>query len=251
MATAATLDPSTGGPRGKLYLVPNLLGLVPPADILPARTLAVARALRHFVVETAKPARQFLGSLDLPVPLQTVGIEVVPERPAAEDGTRLLLPALHGLDVGLLSDAGCPGVADPGAAIVAAAHRLGIAVVPLVGPSSILLGLMASGMNGQTFCFHGYLPVVQDARANALRRLDDEIERAGATQVFIETPYRNDVMLAAILAHCRPHRQVCIAADLTLQTEWIRSTSVASWRKHPSAPVGKRPALFLLGRPAV
>ncbi len=153
---------------GRLYLVPNLLGIVPPEDVLPARTLAVARRLGHFVVENAKPARLFLKTLGAACPLQQLAIAELGERPTPQRCAELLGPARAGADLGLLSDAGCPGVADPGALLVAAAHREGIVVVPLVGPSAILLALMASGMNGQGFAFHGYLPV----KAGRARRRD-------------------------------------------------------------------------------
>src|SRR6185436_19886991 len=155
---------------GRLYLVPNLLGVVPPADVLPARTIAIARTLRHFVVETAKPARQFLKTLEHPLPMREIAIEEIGERPSAQRLAALLAPLDAGHDVGVLSDAGCPGVADPGTLLVAAAHRRGIAVTPLVGPSAVLLALMASGLNGQGFAFHGYLPVKAEARDDKIRR---------------------------------------------------------------------------------
>src|SRR5512134_3651524 len=153
---------------GRLYLVPNLLGVVAPEDVLPARTIAVARTLEHFVVENAKPARAFLKTLGIAKPLRELAMATLPERPTAGDCAALLAPTRDGFDVGLVSDAGCPGVADPGAPLVAAAHAEGIAVVPLIGPSAVLLALMASGMNGQRFTFHGYLPVKPDARHDAI-----------------------------------------------------------------------------------
>src|SRR5512143_2092283 len=182
---------------GRLYLVPNLLGIVPPENVLPARTIAVARGLAHFVVENAKPARQFLKSLAPATPLQAIAIDEIGTDPTAQQCEALLAPARAGHDMGLVSDAGCPGVADPGAGVVAAAHRLGIAVVPLVGPSSVVLALMASGMNGQGFAFHGYLPVKPDARTAAIRRLEADSQATGRAQLFIETPYRKAALLAA------------------------------------------------------
>ena len=234
--------------RGTLYLVPNLLGVVPPEAVLPAGTLAVARRLRHFVVENAKPARQFLKSLTLDVPVATLRIIVLPQPLQLQSCADLLAPLRRGEDVGLLSDAGCPGVADPGAALVAAAHRAGIRVVPLVGASALLLGLMASGFNGQSFRFNGYLPVASAQRVLRLRALDDEIAHTGCTQLFIETPYRNQAMLDAILATCRNVTELCIAVDLTLPTEWISSAAIARWRQQSIPSLAKRPALFLLGR---
>jgi 16S rRNA (cytidine1402-2'-O)-methyltransferase len=147
----------------------------------------------------------------------------------------------------LVSDAGCPTIADPGASLVAAAHRARVPVVPLVGPSALLLAMMASGMNGQDFAFHGYLPVRADARAAALRKLDDAVARSGATQLFIETPYRNEAMVAAVILACRPQTRFCVAADLTLATEQVISHSIAEWRAAPKPGLSGRPAMFLLG----
>jgi 16S rRNA (cytidine1402-2'-O)-methyltransferase len=232
---------------GKLYLLPNLLGAVEPAAVLPASTLAVARRLRHFVAETPKAARAFVKSLPSEHALQDIAFAELNEHTPARDVAALLAPVLAGEDVALLSDAGCPGVADPGALLVAAAHRDGVAVVPLVGPSALLLALMASGMNGQKFVFHGYLPVRAEARAGALRSLDAATTTSGATQLFIETPYRNEAIVTAVLAVCRPRTLFCVAADLTLPSEQIVSRSVEQWRTAPRLHLTGRPAMFLLG----
>lgn len=231
---------------GRLFLVPNLLGVVPPENVLPARSIAVARNLAHFVVENAKPARHFLKSLAPVLPLQEIAIEEIGADPTPQRCESLLAPARAGHDLGLVSDAGCPGVADPGAGVVAAAHRLGITVVPLVGPSSILLALMASGMNGQGFAFHGYLPVKAEPRAEAIRRLESESARTGHAQIFIETPYRNSALLEALAQNLRPATRLCVAADLTLETESVESRPVREWRGHDYARYTKRPAIFLL-----
>lgn len=233
---------------GVLYLIPNLLGAVPPAAVLPQQTIDVARSLRHFVVETPKTARQFVKSLAPKMPLQSIAFEELNEHTLSDRIAALLAPALAGHDVGVLSDAGCPGIADPGAALVALAHRAGVRVVPLVGPSAILLALMASGMNGQAFAFHGYLPVSAQARLAQLKALDDAVSKTGATQLFIETPYRNEALVAATLQSCRPATQFCVAVDLTLASEQVISRPIADWRKVPRPELGKRPALFLLGR---
>jgi len=218
------------GAAGTLYLLPNLLGAVDPGSVLPARTIAVARRLRHFVVETPKAARAFVKSLPSDHALQDIAFAELNEHTPPQDVAALLAPALAGEDLALVSDAGCPGVADPGAPLVRAAHLAGIRVVPLVGPSALLLGLMASGMNGQDFAFHGYLPVRADARAAALRVLDGAVARTGATQLFIETPYRNDAVVDAVLAACRPRTRFCVAADLTLGSEQIVSRTIEQWR---------------------
>jgi 16S rRNA (cytidine1402-2'-O)-methyltransferase len=235
------------GAAGKLYLLPNLLGAVEPASVLPAQTLSVARRLRHFIVETPKAARAFLKSLPSDHAIQDIAFAELNEHTPARDVAALLAPVLAGEDAALLSDAGCPGVADPGALLVAAAHRAGIVVVPLVGPSALLLALMASGMNGQKFFFHGYLPVRAEARAAALRSLDAAAASSGATQLFIETPYRNEAIVAAVLAVCRPRTLFCVAADLTLPSEQIVRRTVEQWRKAPSLRLAGRPTMFLLG----
>lgn len=232
--------------HGRLFVVPSLLGLVPPENVLPARTIAVARGLGHFVVENAKPARAFLKTLRPERPLQELSIVEIGPDPTPERCAELLAPALAGHDVALVSDAGCPGVADPGAAVVAAAHRARIAVVPLVGPSSVLLALMASGMNGQSFAFRGYVPVKPDARAAALKAIEAESRRSGAAQVFIETPYRNEALAAAIVAACGPATRLCIAADLTLATESVESRTIRDWKGRDFARYAKRPAIFVL-----
>jgi 16S rRNA (cytidine1402-2'-O)-methyltransferase len=233
---------------GRLYLLPNLLGVVPPGSVLPQRTLDVARELKHFVVETPKAARQFLKTLGTNYPLQMLQLCELNEHTPPERVDALLAPAIEGEDFGLLSDAGCPGVADPGATLVASAHRAGIPVVPLVGPSAVLLALMASGMNGQAFAFRGYLPAKPLARAAALKSLDHALARTGATQLFIETPYRNDALVETVLEACSPATRFCVAADLTLPSELILSRPIAAWRKEDRPALARRPAMFLLGR---
>jgi len=231
---------------GRLYLVPNLLGVVPPDDVLPARTIAVARRLVHFVVENPKPARQFLKMLGTEHPIQALELAELGERPSPQRCAELLGPARGGADVGMLSDAGCPGVADPGALLVAAAHREGIVVVPLVGPSAVLLALMASGMNGQGFAFHGYLPVRPEARGEAIRRLEAASRRDGIAQLFIETPYRNAALIGALVEACRPGTRLCVAAELTTPAETVESRPIGAWRGRDLARYAKRPAMFVL-----
>jgi len=235
-------------PYGRLFLVPNLLGAVPPQHVLPARTIEIARGLMHFVAETPKAARSFLRTLAPRHALQAITIDELNDRVPSDRIHALLAPALAGHDMGMLSDAGCPGVADPGALLVAAAHQAGVRIVPLVGPSAVLLALMASGMNGQAFTFHGYLPVKADARAKALASLDDAVTRSGATQLFIETPYRNDATLDAALVACRTATRLCVAADLTLPAEQVISRSIAQWRTASRPTLAKRAAMFVLGR---
>ena len=231
---------------GTLYLVPNLLGIVPPDEVLPAKTIAVARRLDRYIVENAKPARAFLKSLDPARPMREIALVEIGTDPPNARAAELLAGARAGHDIGLLSDAGCPGIADPGASIVAAAHRDRILVVPLVGPSAVLLALMASGMNGQGFTFHGYLPVKRPARAEALRALEAGSHRTGHAQLFIETPYRNEALLASIVETCKPSTRLCVAADLTLDSESVESRAIADWKGRDFGRYAKRPAIFVL-----
>ena len=231
---------------GALYIVPNLLGVVAPDRVLPSHTIDTARRLASWVVETPKAARAFLKSVGPTRPIVELAIEALPSGDDPHAFAGVLATLRRGEDVGLLSDAGCPGVADPGAALVAAAHRAGIRVVPLVGPSAILLALMASGMNGQHFCFHGYLPVKPEARAQRLRAIEQQSRTQQRAEVFIETPYRNVALLRAMGQTLAPRTQVCVAADLTLGTEIIERRAAADWRTGELARFDKRPAMFVV-----
>ncbi len=231
---------------GRVVLVPNLLGAVAPEGVLPLRTLETARSISNWVVETPKAARAFLKSLGMPRPIAELSIEALGDAPPPARLAVLLAPARAGSDLGILSDAGCPGVADPGSMLVAAAHAEGLRVVPLVGPSALLLALMAAGMNGQRFAFHGYLPVAAEARRSTLRGLENASRTTGCTQVFIETPYRNVVMLQSLSETLRPGTHLCVACDLTLPTESIVSQSVSAWRGRDFSQYAKRPAIFLI-----
>jgi 16S rRNA (cytidine1402-2'-O)-methyltransferase len=231
---------------GTLYLVPNLLGLAAPDAVLPRRTIDIARRLDRWVVETPKAARAFLKSLDMQGRIADLDITSLADGRAGHDPDPALTALAAGHDVGLLSDAGCPGVADPGAALVAAAHARGVRIVPLVGPSAILLALMASGMNGQRFCFHGYLPVKPEPRANALRAIEQQSRASERTEICIETPYRNAALLRAMSQTLSPPTRVCIAADLTRSTESIACRKAAQWRNEDAQRYDRRPAIFLL-----
>ena len=231
---------------GTLYLVPNLLGIVAPEAVLPARTIDIARRLDRWVVETPKAARAFLKSLDVQRPIAELDIARLADGRAAHAVDPALAAIAAGHDVGLLSDAGCPGVADPGAALVAAAHARGLHVVPLVGPSAILLALMASGMSGQRFCFHGYLPVKPEPRASALRAIEQQSRAGERTEICIETPYRNAALLRAMSETLSARTRVCVAADLTLATESIACRTALEWRSQDAQRYDRRPAIFML-----
>jgi 16S rRNA (cytidine1402-2'-O)-methyltransferase len=215
--------------------------------VLPEETRRIASGLTTFIVEHAKTARAFLKRLPVATPLQQLTLSELSEHTPANQLESLLAPLLAGQDVGLISEAGCPAVADPGADLVNLAHRRGIPVKPLVGPSSILLALMGSGLVGQRFAFHGYLPAKPEDRLKALRELEKRAEKEDAAQVFIETPYRNRVMLEGILAACRPDTWLAMACDLTGPDEFMHSRTVNEWRRAPP-DIDRRPCVFLLWR---
>lgn len=229
-----------------LYLIPVPLGPVSPDACLPPDTLAVARRLEHFVVERAKTARAHLKAMGHPQPLQALQIEELNEHTPAAAIPALLAPLKAGHDVGLLSEAGCPAVADPGAALVLAAHRENISVVPLIGPSSILLALMASGLGGQRFAFHGYLPAKEPERSQAIRELEKTARKEKATQLFIETPYRSAALLDALAAALAPDTLVSVGADLSLPGQLIQTRSARAWRGQADT-VKDRLVVFGLG----
>ena len=220
-----------------LYAIPAALG-GPPADALPDSSIRIVRSLRDFAVENAKSARGFLGGLGLAV--RDLNIVVIDS-----DVLSLLRPLREGRSLGVLSEAGCPAIADPGAALVEAAHREGFRVLPLVGPSSITLALMASGLEGQRFAFCGYLPRDKAEREARIRELEKRSRKENETEIFIETPYRNEAMMNSLLSTCSSSSLVCVAADLTLPTESIITRNVQQWRR-AGAVVGRRPAVFLL-----
>jgi 16S rRNA (cytidine1402-2'-O)-methyltransferase len=222
-----------------LYLIPAPLG-GPAVEIVPAATAQAVRSLRDFAVENAKTARAYLAALGMPCAMRELSI-----REIGEDSTALLAPLREGRSLGVISEAGCPAVADPGADLVAAAHREGFRVIPLAGASALLLALMASGLEGQRFAFCGYLPRDKRERVERIRSLERRSRAERETQIFIETPYRNDALLDALLESCDDGTRLCVAADLTLPTEEIATRTVAQWRGARTA-LGKRPAVFLL-----
>lgn len=219
-----------------LYAIPTPLGGAADAVLAPA-ALATIRSLKDFAVENAKSARAFLASIGLPVRELNI-FELERENDP-------LKPMREGRPLGLLSEAGCPAIADPGASLVEAAHREGFKVVPLVGPSSLILALMASGLEGQRFAFCGYLPREAAEREKKIRALEKRSRSEDETEIFIETPYRNDALLTSLLGVSSPGTRICVASDLTLESESVKTKTVADWRKAPPA-IGKRPTVFLL-----
>ena len=231
---------------GTLYLIPVTLGDDNIAQVLPANVITVAQQLDTFVVETEKPARHFLSTIKTAKPVRELTLHLLNEHTDNKALPDLLKPLLAGKDVGLMSDAGCPGVADPGAKLVALAHQKGIRVVPLVGPSSILLSLMASGLNGQQFAFLGYLPVDKTERNQKLKEIEKRAQIHNETQIFIETPYRNQHMLEAILSTCNANTRLCIASQVSLPDETIATKTISGWKQSTLPDLHKKPTVFLL-----
>ena len=231
---------------GTLYLIPVPLGPTAPRDSLPTNVLEIIRPLTHFVVEEAKTARAFLKAAGTDTALQVLQIEELNEHTKADALDRLLSPLRAGHDIGLLSEAGCPAVADPGANLVALAQKENLRVVPLIGPSSLLLALMASGLNGQRFAFQGYLPAKEIERSKAIRDLETESRKRQQTQLFIETPYRNAAMFQSILQSCQPNTRLTVATDLTLSSEFVSTKTIQQWKKQTPPEIERRPTVFLL-----
>lgn len=229
----------------RLFLVPSPLGDCDPSEVIPAPVLKVLESVEHFAVEEVRTARRYLSRAGLKGRIDGLHFYEINEHSTQEDVEAVYRVMAGGCDMALISEAGLPAVADPGARLVALAHRGGIEVVPFVGPSSLMLALMASGMNGQRFAFHGYLPVKPEQRREALRSLEKRSSSLDESEIMIETPYRNDAMLSDILAVCRPDTRVCVAADITLPTQFIRTRTAAQWRKEP-VTIGKRPCVFII-----
>ncbi len=235
---------------GTLYLIPCPISAeTEPWDVLPAANREVIDRLDYFIVENTRSARRFLSRAGVARPIDTLEFRELNEHNTAfeREVEALVEPLLTGRSAGVISEAGVPGVADPGAAVVAVCHRKGIRVVPLVGPSSILLALMASGLNGQSFAFNGYLPVKPPERARAIRALERRALTERQSQLFIEAPYRNDKLFTQLIEVCAPETKLTVAVDLTAPTELIRTRTVAEWRRVKAPEWNKRPAIFILG----
>ena len=244
MSDARSPD-SRAGTRGVLYLIPSTLGESEPGDVLPHIVLATVRSLDGYIAEHARNARAFLRRVGVKRPLNQIPIETLDEHTDARELPKLLEPVLRGRRIGLLSEAGYPAVADPGGQLIALAHDRAVPVVPLVGPSSLLLALAASGLNGQRFCFDGYLPIEAVARVARIRELESRSRRDGSAQLFIEAPYRNNQLLAALLATCALDTRLCLATQLTLPDERIHTQPIGAWRS--AAPdLNRLPTVFVL-----
>lgn len=231
--------------KGALYLIPSTLGDARVDSSVPQSIKEIANTIDNFIVESEKSARRYLVKLGIKKPIDELNFFLLDEHTKNKDFAKFLEPLLKGKDMGLISDAGCPAIADPGAEIVLLAHYAGIRVVPLVGPSSIILALMSSGLNGQKFCFHGYLPAERSERIKKIKEIERESEIKSQTQVFIEAPYRNQKMLEDILSNCRMETLLGIACDITLPSEFILTKSIKEWKKK-IPDINKRPAIFLM-----
>ncbi|MGJ8666399.1 MAG: SAM-dependent methyltransferase [Patiriisocius sp.] len=231
--------------KGNLYLIPCTLGDTPPFEVLPLLVKKAVEHIEYYIVEHEKSARRFIKSVDSKKNQNSLKIEEINKFTNSEDIPNMLQPCLEGHDVGVISDAGCPGIADPGANVVAYAHTKGIKVVPLVGPSSILMAMMASGFNGQNFAFNGYLPIDKGERKSEIKRLEKRSQQENQSQLFIETPYRNNQMLESLHNTLQGNTSICVACDITLPTEYIRTATATEW-KRIKVDLHKRPTLFII-----
>lgn len=229
---------------GILFLIPNTLGDNAPDEVMPQKVMETAKRLRHFIVEDVRTVRRYLRRIDRTFPIDDSQFFELNQHTDRSKIEPYLKPLLEGNDMGIISEAGCPAVADPGADIVALAHRKGIRVVPLVGPSSILLAQMASGFNGQSFAFVGYLPIEAAERQKRLRKLEHRAKEENQTQLFIETPYRNMKLFDELTATLKGDTRLCIACDITLESEYIETRTIGEWKQKKPQDLNKRPTIF-------
>lgn len=230
---------------GKLYLIPITLGDNDPLEVLPQSVKRTIDFIDDYIVENEKTARKFIKSIHPEKVQATLRLSTLNKHTQVSEHNAMLQPCLEGKNVGIMSESGCPGVADPGAVIVKIAHEKGIQVIPLVGPSSILLALMASGMNGQSFAFNGYLPIDKSEKKTALKQLEKLSSDKNQTQIFIETPYRNNKLLEDIMQTLQPSTHLCVAADITLATEYIKTLRIQDWKK-AKIDLHNRPTIFII-----
>jgi len=231
--------------KGNLYLIPCTLGETPPLEVLPLLVKKAIENIDHYIVEHEKSARRFIKSVASKKQQNSLHIEEINKFTKPQEIPQMLEPCFNGFDVGIISDAGCPGIADPGAAVVEQAHQKSIKVVPLVGPSSILLALMASGFNGQNFAFNGYLPIDKVERKQKIKQLEKKSIVENQSQLFIETPYRNNQMLESLTTALKKNTEICVACDITLATEYIKTASAQHW-KRIKVDLHKRPTMFII-----
>ena len=233
--------------KGKLYLIPTLLGETSPERVVPEEVLAITRNLKRFIVENEKTARRYLKKASTNIPMNELMLYHLDKHTKREELPELISPLLQGENMGLLSEAGLAGIADPGAAVVSLCHEQNIAVEPLTGASSIILALIGSGMNGQQFTFHGYLPIDSGQRKKAIKQMERDAKETGYTQIFMETPFRNEKLFDDILKVCHPDTSLGVAREITTDEELVKTRPVQIWKKQ-KPPLHKRPSIFLIGR---
>jgi len=229
--------------KGNLYLIPTVIS--DNTEVIPVRVMNTIKELDYFLVENLRTARRYISSLRLGLTIEDLEFEILDKKTPNAEVNRLLSGLLKGKSIGILSESGCPGIADPGAVAVALAHELGVKVIPLVGPSSLTLALMASGFNGQRFAFQGYLPIDKKQLSSTIKKLEGESGKLNQTQIFIEAPYRNNQLLKSLIEHCNPYTKLCVARDITGKEEFIKSTTIREW-KSINVDLHKRPTVFLL-----
>lgn len=230
---------------GKLYLIPTVLAENSAEKIINPETRAVVKNTKHYLVENVRTARRFISSLRLGITIEDLQFEILDKKTKPVELERIMQPLFAGQDVGVMSEAGCPGIADPGSAAVAYAHEKNIQVVPLTGPSSMFLALMGSGFNGQSFAFHGYLPIDKKDRINAIKQLEGESARHNRTQIFMETPFRNNPLFEDLKSTLSPNTKLCIAKNLTGSDEFIQTKTIMDWKK-TNLDLHKVPVVFIL-----
>lgn len=239
-------EPKDSSEWGKVYMVPALIGDTAPLEVLPMTARKVIDMTNHFVVESEKSARAFIKKVHPHKAQNQIHIQVLNKYTEPQEVSLFINPCLDGHHVAMISEAGAPGIADPGADLVQLAHRKGIRVVPLVGPSSIQLALMASGLNGQNFAFTGYLPIDKNERKKQIKNLEKQSKKMEQSQIFMETPYRNHKLLTELLKTCHPDTQLCIARQITTPQEYIKTQSIAQWQEQQGLDLEKKPAIFIL-----
>jgi len=233
--------------KGILYLIPSLLGDSPVENSLPSYNIEIIRSLDEFIVEDVRSARRFLIKTNIGKSIDSLTFHLCNEHSKSDDINSIMQGLMNGKNAGLISEAGCPSIADPGAEVIQFAHRNNIRVVPLVGPSSILLALISSGLNGQNFAFNGYLPKKEQDRIKVIKQLETLVWQKSQTQIFIETPYRNDSILKDLINTCKEETLLCVASDITLQSERIKTQSIRDWKNNKQS-FNDHPAVFILGK---
>lgn len=232
--------------KGKIYLIPSTLGSKEANHVLPPELATIVKSIRFFLVENLRSARRFLKQLDKQIVIDDLDFHILNKHSTAQEIQSMLKPADDGETIGVISEAGCPAIADPGSRLIRLAHQKNIEIMPLVGPSSIILALMASGLNGQQFAFHGYLPIKKNERTHKIKSLERLSKHEKQTEIFMETPYRNEQLFNDILHNCQSQSWLCVAADLTLPNQFIKTKQICEWKKLPKPSLHKRPAIFLL-----